>query len=77
MAFQTRKIFQRLKVNEKSITLVKDFRFSKSKITFKISIVTFIDIHSKMKNLSFSFSFIKNYMKMVKEMCKRNPNQFK
>ena len=49
--------------------MIKQFRASKSTIIFKISIVKLIDKHSKIKDFSFCFYFLKNYFKTINEIC--------
>ena len=54
LVYQQGKIFEKLKQNAKFIEMVKQFRVSKSTITFKIKIVKLIDKHTKIKNSSLS-----------------------
>ena len=56
--------------------MVKQFGVSKSTIIFKINIVKLIDKHSKIKNSLLSLHFLKNYFKMIKEVCEENSSEF-
>ena len=51
--------------------------FDVSSSTFKIEIVGLIYKYPKMKNSSLFFYFLKKHVKVIKEICKENANEFK
>ena len=57
--------------------MVKDFDVIKSTMTFKINIVKLIDEYPKLKNLLLLQCFMKDYFKLIKEICKENTGDFK
>ena len=75
-AYQQGKVFKKFKENAKFIDVVKQFGVSKSTIIFKINILKLIDKHPKIKNTLLSLHFLKNYFKMIKEMCEENSSEF-
>ena len=46
-------------------------------MTFKISIVKFLNKDPKLKKYSLSLHFFKNNFKMIKEICHENASEFK
>ena len=56
--------------------MVKQFGVSKSTTIFKINIVKFINKHAKIMNSSLSLNSMKNYFKMIKEICDENSSEF-
>ena len=57
--------------------MVKERGISKSNILFKISIVKFVNKYPRMKKSSFSLHFLKNNLKIIKEICHENASDFK
>ena len=57
--------------------MVKERGISKSTILFKISIVKFVNKYPRMKKSSFSLHFLKNNLKIIKEICYENASDFK
>ena len=57
--------------------MVKERGISKSTILFKISIVKFVNKYPRMKKSLFSLHFLKNNLKIIKEICHENASDFK
>ena len=77
LAYQKSQIFEKFKMNDNFINMVKEFNISKSTILFKISIARFINKYPRMKKSSLSLHFLKNNFKIIKEICHENANEFK
>ena len=75
-ANQQGKFFNKFKENAKFIEIVKQFGLRKSTVIFKIIIVKLTDKYPKIKNSSLSLHFLKNYFKMIKEICEENSSEF-
>ena len=58
-------IFEKFKANNKFINLVNNFGICRSTMTFKISIVIFLNKYPKMKNFSLPLHFLKNDFEMI------------
>ena len=56
--------------------MVKQFAVSESTIIFKTNIAKLIGQCPKIKKYSFSLHFLKNYFKMIKEVCEENSSEF-
>ena len=69
-------MFNRFREKEKIIKLVSEFKVDKSTTIFKINILKLIDKHPKLMKLSIKLSFLKNYLKDIKQICKENSNEF-
>ena len=76
MAYEQGKVFEKFKENAKFIEMIRQFGYSKSTIIFKINIVKLINKHPKIKNSSLSLNFLKNYFKLIKEMCEESSTKF-
>ena len=50
--------------------LVGDFKVHNSTIIFKINILKLIDKYPKLMKSSVTLSFLKNYFKDIKQICK-------
>ena len=77
LAYQQGQIFEKFKMNDNFINMVKEFNISKSTILFKIFIVQFINRYTRMKKSSLSLHFLKNNFKIIKEICHENAIEFK
>lgn len=55
--------------------MIKDFAIITTMI-LKMNIVKLSDKYQKMKNLTLSLTFVKNYFKAIKETCKENASEF-
>ena len=77
LVYQQGQIYEKFKMNDNFINMVKEFNISKSTILFKISIVKFINKYPRMKNFSLSLYFLKNNFKITKEICHENASEFK
>ena len=56
--------------------MVADFGMHKGTIIFKINVFKLLHKYPKLKNPSVTLSFIKNYFKDIKEICKES-SEFK
>ena len=56
--------------------MVGKSKIHKSTIIFKINIFELIDKHSKLMKSSVTLSFLKNYYKDIKQICKENSSEF-
>ena len=65
-AYQQDQIFQKFKMNDNFINMVKELNISKSTTLFKIPIVKFINKYPRMKKFSLSLHFLKNNFKIIK-----------
>ena len=54
LAYQQGQVFEKLKMNDNVIDMVKKFGISKSTMLFKISIVKFVNKYPRMKKSSLS-----------------------
>ena len=77
LAYQQGKIFEKFKTNNKFINMVNYFEISKSTMVFKISIVRFLNNYPKVKKSSLSLHFLRNNIKIVKEICQENASEIK
>ena len=57
--------------------MTKDFTIIRSTMISKMNIVKLSDKYQKMKKLTQSLTFVKNYFKAIKETCKENASEFK
>ena len=76
VAFYQGKIFKRFKEKEKFIQMVGKLKIHKSAITFKINLFKLIEKHPKLLKSSVSLTFLKNYFKDIKQICKENSSEF-
>ena len=76
LAYQEGKIFENCIKNAKPFKMVKQFSVSKSTIIFKINIVKLITKYPKIKNSSLFLIFLKNHLKLFKEICEENKSEF-
>ena len=65
-------IFKRFREKEKFMKLVGDFKVHKNTIIFKINIFKLIDKYPKLMKSSITLSFLKNYFKDIKQICKES-----
>ena len=49
----------------------------KSTIVFKINLLKLIEKHPKLSKSSVTLTFLKNYFKDIKQICKENSSEFK
>ena len=76
LAYQQCQIFERFKMNDNFISMVKKFWINKSTMVFKISIVKFVNTYPRMKKSSLSFQFLKSNFKMIEEIWHENASEF-
>ena len=77
LAYQQCQIFEKLKMNDNFIDMVKNFRISKSTIVFKITIIKFVNKIPRMKKSSLSLHFLNNNFEIIKEISHENAREFK
>ena len=69
-------ILKNFKTNNKFISAVNTFNISKTTINFKIGIVEFITMYLKMEKFRISLYYLKNNLRIIKEVCKENVTKF-
>ena len=74
LVYQQGQIFEKFKVHDIFIDMVKKIGMSKSTILLKISIVKFVN---KYQMFSLSLHYLKNNFKIIKEICHKNASEFK
>ena len=70
------KILKRFKEKEKFIQMVNKLKILKSNINFKINIFKLIKKHPGLMKSSVTLTFLKNYLKVFKKICKENSSEF-
>ena len=58
------------------MSAVAMFKISKATINFKIGIIKFIDDYPKMRKSSMSLHYLKNNLRVIKEVCKEHASEF-
>ena len=76
VAFHQGKVFKRFKEKKKFIKMVGKLKIHKSTIIFKINLFKLIERHPKPMKLSVTLTFLKNYLKYIKQICKENSSEF-
>ena len=71
------KIFKKFKTDNKFMSAIKKFNISKATINLKIGIVEFISMYHRMEKSGISIDYLKNNVKIIKEVCKENASEFK
>ena len=77
LAYQQGQIFEKFKMNDNFIHMVKKLGISKSTILFIISFVKFLNKYPRMKKSPLSLHFLRNNFKIIKEICHENASEFK
>ena len=75
-AYQQGKMFQKFKSNNKFVSAVTEFGFSKTTINFKIDIVKFIENYPKMKKPCISRFYLNNNFRVIKNVCQEHDSEF-
>ena len=75
-AFYQGKIFKRFKEKEKFAQMVGKLKINKSTIVFKINVFELIEKYPKLMKSSVTLTFLKNYFKDIKQICKENSSEF-
>ena len=70
VAYHQGKVFSGVREKEKFLRLAADFGVHKGTIIFKINLFGLLDEYSKLKKSSVTLSFMKNYFKDIKKICK-------
>ena len=76
LAYQQGKVFQKFKVNSKSVGTATKFGVNKTTINFKIDIVNFIEKYPRMKNSCISLFYLKNNFRVIKNVCQEHASEF-
>ena len=74
-AYQQGKVF--IEKLGKFKSFVEKFKITKGTIIFKMNIVKLVDKYPKMMPSSVSLNFLKSYYKDIKNICKKNQEDFK
>ena len=72
VAYCQGKLFSWFHEKEKFTRLVADFGVHKGTIIFKINVFKLLDKYTKLKKSSVTQSFMKNYFKDIKQVCKES-----
>ena len=70
VAYHQGKVFSRFREKERFVRLVADFGVHKGTIIFKINVFRLLDKYPRLKKSSITLSFMKNYFKDIKQICK-------
>ena len=76
VAFHQGKVFKCFKEKEKFMQMVGKLKIHKSTIVFKINLFKLIEKHPKLMKSSVTLTFLKNYFKGIKRICKENSSEF-
>ena len=76
VAYHQGKVFSRFQEKERFLRLVADFGVHKGTIIFKINVFRLLDKCPGLKKSSVTLSFMKNYFKDIKQICKMS-SEFK
>ena len=77
VAYHRGKLFSRFREKEKFMTLVRRFGIHKIMIVFKINFFKIINKHPGLIKSSVNLSFLKNYLKDIRQICHKNVKEFK
>ena len=76
VAYHQGKVFSRFREKEKFLRLVSRFEIHKNTIVFKINIFQLIQKHPRLIKSSVNLSFLKNYLKDIRQICQKNVEEF-
>ena len=76
IAYHQGKVISRFRETEKFMGLVTRFGIHKNTIIFKINILKLIDKHPELMQSSTTFSFLKNYLKDIRQIFRKNESEF-
>ena len=76
VAYHRGKLFSRSREKEKFMTLVRRFGIHKIMIVFKINFFKIINKHPGLIKSSVNLSFLKNYLKDIRQICHKNVKEF-
>ena len=76
VAFYQGKIFKHSKEKEKFQQMVGKLKIHKNTIVFKINVFKLIEKYPKLMKSSVTLTFLKNYFKDIKQICKENSSEF-
>ena len=66
----------RAKKVEKSEQVAEVIRQFAKQPLYEIYLIKLINKHPKIKNASVSLNYLKNYFKLIKEICEKNTDEF-
>ena len=70
------KLFKCFKEKETFIQMVSKLKIRKSTLIFKINVFKLIEKYAKLMKSSVSLTFLTNYLKDIKKICKENSSEF-
>ena len=76
LAYYQGKLFRHFKEKEKFIQTVSKWKIHKSTIISQTNISKLIQKHRKLMKSSVTLTFLKNYLKDIKQICDRNSSEF-
>ena len=76
IAYHQGKVISRFRENEKFMGLVTRFGIHENTIIFKINILKLIDKHPGLMKSSATLSFLKNYLKDIRQIFRKNESEF-
>ena len=76
LAYQRGRVFQKFKMNKGFSSAVTEFGISKTTINFKIDVVNFNKKHPGMRKSFISLFYLKNYYRIIKNVCKEHAFEF-
>ena len=76
LAYHQGLIFRKFKENNRLTGAVTNLKRNKATIDFKIGIIKFIEDYPKMQKSSVSLHFLKNYFRIMKEVCREHASEF-
>ena len=76
LAYHQGMIFNKYKESNRFTSVVAGFRISKATINFKIGVIKFINDYPKVRKSSISLRFLKNNLRLIKEICKEHASEF-
>ena len=76
LAYKQRKVFQKFKKDNKFINVVIEFEKSKTTINFKTDVVNFVEKYLRIKKSCFSFFYLNNNFRIIKNVCQEYASEF-
>ena len=76
ITYQQGKIFRKFNTNDKFKNPVSAFKISKATINLKTGIVEFIDKYPKMQKSYISLYYLKNFFRVINEVCQEHASEF-
>ena len=76
VAFHQGKVFKCFKEKEKIVQMVGKLKIHNNTIIFKVNLFKLIEKHLKLMKSLVTLTFLKNYFKYIKQICKENSSKF-